>query len=91
MTKNLGLTADQQQQVAAILKAQAEQGKALRDDTSLSKEQRREKMQAQGKATREKIRALLTPEQQAKLDAMPQRGRRGPGGPEDAPPAQDGN
>ena len=80
MTERLGLTAGQQEKVGAIMKEQAEQGRALRDDKALTQEQRHEQMRAAGKATHEKIRALLTPEQQAKYDAMPQRGPGGPGG-----------
>jgi len=80
MAEHLGLSAEQKEKVGAILKEQMELGRAIRGDESLTQDQRREKMLAQGKATREKIRAVLTPEQQAKFEAMPQRspgGRRG--------------
>ena len=86
MAEHLGLTAEQKEKVGAILKEQMEQGRAIREDESLTQEQRREKMQAFGKATREKIRAVLTPEQQVKFDAMP---RRGPGGPRGERPRRD--
>ncbi len=86
MAEHLGLTAEQKEKVGAILKEQMEQGRAIREDESLTREQRREKMQAFGKATREKIRAMLTPEQQAKFDAMP---KRGPGGPRGERPRRD--
>lgn len=77
LAKELNLTAEQKQQVGALLKQQMEEGRALRADTSLSREQKREKMEAMRKASREQIRALLTPEQQAKYDALPQPGPRG--------------
>lgn len=86
MAEHLGLTAEQKEIVGAILKEQMELGRAIREDESLPQEQRREKMQAQGKASREKIRAVLTPEQQAKFDAMP---KRGPGGPRGERPRRD--
>jgi hypothetical protein len=38
------------------------------------------KMQAMRADENKQIRALLTPDQQTKFDAMPQRGRGGPGG-----------
>jgi len=86
MAELLGLNAEQKEKVGAILKEQMELGRAIREDESLTQDQRREKMQAQGKATREKIRALLTPEQQAKFEAMPMRG---PGGPRGERPRKD--
>lgn len=86
MAENLGLSAEQKEKVGAILKEQMEQGRTIREDESLTQEQRREKMRAFGKATREKIRAVLTPEQLAKYDAMP---KRGPGGPRGERPRRD--
>lgn len=77
LAKELNLTAEQKEKVGALLKQQAEQGRALREDTSLNREQKREKMEAMRKASRAQIRALLTPEQQAKYDALPQPGARG--------------
>lgn len=78
MAEHLGLTAEQKEKVDAILKEQMEQGRAIRADESLTPEQRREKKQEFDKATRVKIRAVLTPEQQAKFEAMPRRGPDGP-------------
>jgi Spy/CpxP family protein refolding chaperone len=80
MTEHLGLTAEQQGKIGAIMKEQAEQGRAFRDDKTLTQEQRREKLQATRKVTGEKIRAVLNPGQQAKFDAKPPRGADGPGG-----------
>jgi Spy/CpxP family protein refolding chaperone len=80
----LKLTDDQKTKITALLKTQQEKGHALRADQSMSREDRMAKMQEIGKATQDGIKALLTPEQQTKFDAMPQPGRggpRGPGGP----------
>lgn len=86
LAEHLGLTAEQKEKVGAIMKERMELGRAIREDQSLAPELRREKMQAHGKATREQIRTVLTPEQQAKFDAMPQRG---PGGPRSERPRRD--
>lgn len=86
MAQELNLTAEQKDKVGDLLKQQMEQGRALREDTSLSREQKRERMEAIRKASRAQVRALLTPEQQAKFDALPQRG---PGGPRGERPRRD--
>lgn len=63
LTATLALTAEQQAKLAEIRKAGAEQIKAAAGD--------RAKMRALAKAQHDEVRALLTPEQQAKFDAMP--------------------
>lgn len=70
------LTAEQKPKVTAILT------KASADMQALSQEERREKGRAINETANKDIRALLTPEQQTKFDAMPAPGRggRGPGG-----------
>lgn len=68
------LTAEQKTKVTAIYKEQMAAMQAL------PQEERREKMRESMAATREKIRAVLTPEQMKKFDAMPAPGRGGPGG-----------
>jgi Spy/CpxP family protein refolding chaperone len=80
----LKLTDDQKAKITELLKTQQEKGQALRADQTMSREDRRAKMMEIGKATQDGIKALLTPEQQTKFDALPQPGRggpRGPGGP----------
>ncbi len=80
----LKLTDDQKAKITDLLKTQQEKMAPLFADQSMSREDRRAKMMEIGKATQDGIRALLTPEQQTKFDAMPQPGRggpRGPGGP----------
>ena len=68
------LTADQKTKITALYKAQMEKLQAI------PQEERREKGQALMQETQKAVRALLTAEQQAKFDAMPQMGRGGPGG-----------
>jgi periplasmic protein CpxP/Spy len=71
LTKKLNLSADQITQVTAIVKAHDSALKALRDDTSLSNQDRRAKSQAIFKDIQAQVRAKLTPDQQAILDKMP--------------------
>ena len=88
LTQKLSLTDAQQQQMKAIYAAAEQQGKALRDDDSLSRDDRRAKMQAIMKSAHDQVRAMLTPDQQKTFDAMPKpehRGR-GPKHDGDAPP-----
>jgi Spy/CpxP family protein refolding chaperone len=81
LTQKLSLTDAQQQQIKTIWAAAEEQGKALRDDESLSRDDRRAKMQAIMKGTHDQVRAILTPDQQKTFDAMPPPERRGHRGP----------
>jgi protein CpxP len=74
LDKALTLTAEQKTQIAAIYK---ESAAALQ---AIPQEERREKGMEMMKATREKIRAVLTPEQAKKFDDMPPMGG-GRGGP----------
>ena len=72
----LGLTSEQFDQVLAIYKDEAAQRQAIMGDDSLSRDERRAKMRGLMSGTQDKVRALLTPDQQKKFDAMP---RPGPG------------
>lgn len=82
MAEQLQLTEEQKVKVKPIMDGQREQLMALRQDQSLTQEQRREKMQAIRKETNDKIVALLTPEQKTKWTEMEaRRGERTPGGP----------
>ncbi|MGA2691975.1 MAG: hypothetical protein ABSF76_06380 [Opitutaceae bacterium] len=82
LTAKLGLTADQQKTVGAIIANSRSQAKALRGDDSISREDRRQKMQEILGTARTQIRAALTPAQQALFDALPANG----GGPPPPPP-----
>jgi protein CpxP len=69
--EKLGLSDAQARQMAEIMKDRQKQGKDLRDDTTLSREDRKSKMDELTQATRGKIRAILTPDQQKTFDQMP--------------------
>jgi Spy/CpxP family protein refolding chaperone len=69
LTEKLKLTTEQQEKLAAIRKAQAEQLKAAHGD--------RAKMADVLKTGREAVRAILTPEQQKEFDAIKPEGRPG--------------
>ncbi len=70
LTKRLNLTADQQTQVKAIDEDTGKQMMAVRNDTSLSQDDKRSKMMDIRKASQDKIRGILTDDQKTKYDAM---------------------
>jgi Spy/CpxP family protein refolding chaperone len=70
LSEKLNLTADQQAKLKPILEDQAQQMKTVRDDTSLSQEQKKAKMKAIHESFHGQINGVLTPEQQAKLKQM---------------------
>ena len=70
MTEKLGLTEEQQGKLKAIFEKNMPKAKALREDSTLSKEDRRAKMIELRKGEADEIRAVLTPEQQEKLKEM---------------------
>jgi protein CpxP len=70
LTKQLKLTSDQQPKVLDILKGEQSQMESLRADSSTSQEDRHSKMMEIHKTSDDQIRALLTPDQQKKFDAM---------------------
>lgn len=70
MKTNLGLTDDQAKKVQDVMAGQREKMKALKDDASLSKDQKAEKMKAGRAEVDAAIAAILTPEQKAKWDQM---------------------
>lgn len=84
MAKELNLTAEQKTQIEAIRKQTHESMKAIRNDASLTDDQKRDKAGELRKTGMQQEWAILTPEQQAKAKAM--RGKRGHRGSEDAPP-----
>lgn len=63
LTAQFNLTEEQQAKVQEIVANQIGQVKALKADSTLTDEQRKEKAQALSKAAMEQILALLTPEQ----------------------------
>ena len=72
LTAKLNLTADQQTKIRAILVEGHEQARAVRDDASLSKEEKHTKMQAAHDAMQAKVRELLTDDQKPKFDQVMQ-------------------
>ena len=70
LKEKLGLSDEQTEKVKEILASQREQMKALKSDTTLTEEQRKEKAREIEKAALDAISAILTPEQKAKWEEM---------------------
>jgi Spy/CpxP family protein refolding chaperone len=70
MAKELGLTADQKKQLNALQQDQRKQMKGVKNDSSLSAEQKQAKVKEIRQAGIEKRDALLTPEQRDKMQHM---------------------
>lgn len=81
IAEELNLTAEQKPKVAAVMKEAAEKRKALADDTTLSQDERREKMKAIAEATKAKMKEILTAEQLAKMEELRKNHPRGEGRP----------
>lgn len=77
LEEKVHVTAEQKTQINAIWDKADEQGKALREDKSVAREDRRAKMGEIMKSAHEQVRALLTPEQQKIFDTLPPEGPRG--------------
>ena len=77
MFEQLGLSADQKAKLEPILKSQREQMQALRQDQSLSDDDRRAKARAVREGFAPQINAILTPDQQKKFAEMRARGPQG--------------
>lgn len=75
----MNLTDDQKTQIKPILENEASQMKTLRDDSSLSREDRMQKMQTIMADSRSKISPILNDDQKKKLEEMKSQGhgRRG--------------
>ncbi len=72
LSEKLNLTDDQKAKLKPILQDQMQQMKAVREDSSLSQEQKRAKMKSIHESLHDQINAVLTPEQQAKFKQMRQ-------------------
>lgn len=70
LSEKLSLTDDQKTKIKPILVDEHAQMKALHEDQSTPREQKMEKMHSIRQASREKIRATLTADQQKKFDEM---------------------
>lgn len=80
MTKQLNLTADQQEKIKPLLESQNQQMQALRQDSSLSREDRMTKMQEIRQGTNDQIKSALDADQQKKFEqTMSRPAHGGPG------------
>jgi Spy/CpxP family protein refolding chaperone len=77
IAEELKLTDEQKTKVEAVLKEQQEKMRGVRGGTS-TREERMEKVKVAQEETNKKMKEILTPEQFAKWEKMPQ--ARGPGG-----------
>jgi Spy/CpxP family protein refolding chaperone len=81
----LNLTPDQRAKIEPIMKSTREQAQAVRNDTSLTPEQKQAKMREIHQGAMTQVNSLLTPEQQQQMQNWRQ--HRGPGGKQATPPA----
>jgi len=70
MTEELKLTDAQKPKVKAVLEATAKKGQELRGDTSVPREERREKMQAIMEQENKQLKEILTPDQYTKYEKI---------------------
>ena len=92
LTKQLGLTSEQQPKVLDVLKSEQSQMEKLHSDSSLSQEDRRAKMMDIRKSTNDQVRGTLNPDQQKQWDEMQNRREQWQGHPHDgqkSPPPSD--
>lgn len=73
----LNLSDTQKAQIKPIMKSANQQAKAVRQNASLTPDAKKTQLKAIRKSAMTQIRALLTPEQIAKLKALRQRGGKG--------------
>lgn len=73
MWKDLNLTQDQNTQIQTVRKDYMNQRQAIRDDSSLTTDQKQQKYQDLMMSENDKINSLLTPDQQAKWKAWKQK------------------
>lgn len=70
LAQKLNLTDDQKKQFQQIRQNTMQQGRSIRSDSSLSHDQKQEKMLALRKQSHQEMFKVLTPEQQAQLKQM---------------------
>jgi protein CpxP len=70
LAKKLDLTADQQAKLKPIFEDRHEKMKALRDDTSLTPDDKKAKAKALMESSNDQIKAILTPDQLTKYTAL---------------------
>jgi len=86
MTKQLNLTTDQQEKIKPLLESESQQMQTLRQDSSLSREDRMTKMQQIRQSTNDQIKSSLNADQQQKFEQMMSHQGHGRGGPGGTPP-----
>jgi len=74
MAKQLDLTEDQKPKYDAIMKDAAEKGRTLREDTSLTSQDKKDKAKVIREDTTAQLKALLTPEQFSKWQELSKHG-----------------
>jgi Spy/CpxP family protein refolding chaperone len=74
LSEKLNLTEDQKTKLKPIFEDQGKQLQAVKDDTSLSAEQKEAKTKAIHQSFHDQINSVLTPEQQAKFKEMKHEG-----------------
>ena len=67
LSKQLNLTDDQKAKLKPILEDQSKQMKTTREDTTLTQDQKRDKMKQIHESTHSRINDILTPDQQNKF------------------------
>lgn len=70
LTKKLDLTTDQQTKVADMNQATAKEVDAIKNNANLSKEEKKSAIKQLRETKRNELKAILTTEQQQKLDKM---------------------
>jgi protein CpxP len=70
MAKDLGITDAQKSKIMAMMKGQMPKYRAIREDASLTPDQKRAKIKGIREANDKKVMAILTPEQRKKFAAM---------------------
>ncbi len=88
MAKQLNLSDEQKTKIKPILEQEHEKMQSLRQDTSLSREDRMSKMMEIRKSATDEIKKELTPDQQKKFDEMRPMGPGGRMRPQGPPPSQ---
>ncbi len=70
MAKKLNLSQDQQDKLKPIFEKQREQAQAIKGDTSLTQDQKKDKFKALHQDTMAQVNGILTPEQQQQWQQM---------------------
>ncbi len=74
MMQDLNLTEDQKTQLKSMREEMKQQHSAIQNDASLTADQKKEKMKALRQSQMQKMNAILTPDQQAKMKAFRKQG-----------------